>query len=396
MPKPEIRDILEPVKAFPSKRLEFQKGRWFHNFIVLLDRMEAVPWPAWLGLAALGLLAAAAAWDTGRWYASGVAAAALFCEAAALLVGRALGRSTGPFGGPFFLFASTHLAAMVAAGFFPASFAFRIWVHVLLQGGLALAMLYGFLIEPFKVSLRRERIELGESTELRILLISDLHMDRPGTRERKVMEHARGFGPDLILWPGDFTSLSHVHDPVTCREMRKLIIELCSLAPVYLSRGTDEVDELSWVESFIHGTCAVLLESEAVDVTVSGVSIRIAGIPCSGAESERESALARLVGEGDGRPFILLHHTPDMVEAAAAQGVGLYVAGHTHGGQIRLPLVGPFYTASRYGQKYCGGSYLVGGMNLVVSMGIGLEGGGAPRLRFMCPPEVVGIEARFP
>jgi predicted MPP superfamily phosphohydrolase len=98
----------------------------------------------------------------------------------------------------------------------------------------------------------------------------------------------------------------------------------------------------------------------------------------------------------DGQPSFLLYHKPDMVEDAARLGVSLYVAGHTHGGQIRLPLYGALYTASRYGRKYAGGTYKVGPTTMVVSRGVGLEGAGAPRMRFLCPPEVVGIELELP
>jgi predicted MPP superfamily phosphohydrolase len=76
---------------------------------------------------------------------------------------------------------------------------------------------------------------------------------------------------------------------------------------------------------------------------------------------------------------------------AAALGVDLYLAGHTHGGQWRLPLFGAILTSSKFWKRYEAGAYQEGSTHLYVSRGIGLEGFGTPRARFFCPPEVVLI-----
>jgi predicted MPP superfamily phosphohydrolase len=89
---------------------------------------------------------------------------------------------------------------------------------------------------------------------------------------------------------------------------------------------------------------------------------------------------------------ILLYHTPDLAEAAAAAGVDLYLAGHTHGGQIRLPWYGALTTSSAYGKRFEAGLYQVDLMSLYVSRGIGLEGLRLPRARFLCPPEIIVID----
>ena len=93
-------------------------------------------------------------------------------------------------------------------------------------------------------------------------------------------------------------------------------------------------------------------------------------------------------------PTVLLYHTPDLIEVAAAEGVDLYLAGHTHGGQIRLPWYGALVTASRYGKRFEAGYYQVGPTQLYVSRGLGFEGLGAPRARFLCPPEIVELEVQ--
>ena len=76
---------------------------------------------------------------------------------------------------------------------------------------------------------------------------------------------------------------------------------------------------------------------------------------------------------------------------AIESGVDLYLCGHTHGGQVRLPLIGPLVTSSRLGRRYVMGHYHEGRTHLYVSRGIGFEGLGAPRIRLLCPPELTLI-----
>jgi predicted MPP superfamily phosphohydrolase len=82
------------------------------------------------------------------------------------------------------------------------------------------------------------------------------------------------------------------------------------------------------------------------------------------------------------------YHSPDLIEAASERGIDLYLAGHTHGGQIRLPLYGAIATSSIYYKEYEAGLFQLGRTYLYVSRGLGLEGASAPRARFLCRPEV--------
>jgi hypothetical protein len=91
-----------------------------------------------------------------------------------------------------------------------------------------------------------------------------------------------------------------------------------------------------------------------------------------------------------------LYHSPDLAEAAAQAGVDLYLAGHTHGGQVRLPGWGALVTMSAYGKRFEAGQYRLGPTTLYVSRGIGLEGLRLPRVRFLCPPEIVSIQLSAP
>jgi hypothetical protein len=69
--------------------------------------------------------------------------------------------------------------------------------------------------------------------------------------------------------------------------------------------------------------------------------------------------------------------------------VDLYLCGHTHGGQVRMPWYGAVLTSSSLGKRYEMGEYVEQNTRLYISRGIGLEGLSAPRLRLLCPPEIV-------
>jgi hypothetical protein len=81
-----------------------------------------------------------------------------------------------------------------------------------------------------------------------------------------------------------------------------------------------------------------------------------------------------------------------LIEVADRLQIDLYLAGHTHGGQVRLPVWGAIITMSAYGKQYESGLYQLNPTTLYVSRGIGLEGLSLPRVRFLCPPEMVLIE----
>lgn len=88
-------------------------------------------------------------------------------------------------------------------------------------------------------------------------------------------------------------------------------------------------------------------------------------------------------------PVILLTHTPDIFPKLQSS-VNLVLAGHTHGGQVRLPLLGPIFTASSYGDKYAKGLTIAkNGNKMITTKGIGTS---ILPIRFNCVPEIIVIE----
>lgn len=87
---------------------------------------------------------------------------------------------------------------------------------------------------------------------------------------------------------------------------------------------------------------------------------------------------------------LCLSHTPDNVYWGVANGIRLMVCGHVHGGQVRIPLIGPIFVPSVYGRRFDGGVYAVDGTVLVAGRGLG----GKEPLRFRCPPQVLRLTLR--
>jgi uncharacterized protein len=116
------------------------------------------------------------------------------------------------------------------------------------------------------------------------------------------------------------------------------------------------------------------------------------GVSCTRDRIADEAKVRALLADAPVEAFtLLLYHTPDLMPQVTPLGVDLYLAGHTHGGQWRLPGFGAILTSSHYWKRYEAGHYHEGNTDLYVSRGLGLEGFGTPRARLFCPPEVVSV-----
>ncbi len=113
-----------------------------------------------------------------------------------------------------------------------------------------------------------------------------------------------------------------------------------------------------------------------------GRQIEIAGTECPWM-----GELSNLKTKPDGTFRLVLSHTPDNIHWAAENDADLVLAGHNHGGQVCLPLIGPVYSPSRYGVRYAAGDFQVGPTLMIVSRGLS----GRHPLRYLCRPELVKV-----
>jgi len=269
-------------------------------------------------------------------------------------------------------------------------------LFLLLNLGFSLVQVDAYVVEPLLVETTEVRLEYKELDPalppVRLVQITDTHVERASYREAEVVRRVNALQPDLIVLTGDYLNLSYLHDPEAKEQFRGFVSQLEAPYGIYAVRGTVEPAPGMMAELF-QDTGVVWLEQEAVTLEVRGQSLTLAGVACS---HDQEVDAARLATTLEGVPagdlVVLLYHSPDLVLEAAARQVNLMLAGHTHGGQIRLPVLGPVVTYSRFGRRYAAGLFWEGDMTLYVSRGLGFEGGSLPRARFLCRPEIVSIE----
>jgi predicted MPP superfamily phosphohydrolase len=241
-----------------------------------------------------------------------------------------------------------------------------------------------FWIEPTWLEVTRVRLSSPKLTRpVRIVVLADFQAETLGSYEREVLRRVMEEHPDLILLAGDYCHVRPRVRPMLQREVNAYLRELGLSAELGVFAVRGNVDEPGWPDMFAH-----------LPVTVSermnSFSLGPVRLTCL----DLEESYRRNLTVSNPRPeqyHIVLGHAPDY--ALGRIGADLLVAGHTHGGQVRLPLLGPVLPNTTLPRRMaCGVTQLPSGAWLVVPRGTGMERGGAPRLRFLCRPELVVIE----
>ena len=253
--------------------------------------------------------------------------------------------------------------------------------------------LYASHVEPGW--LRTDRIDVpvapvrAGSGTVRVGVLSDVQMANVGDHERRAVRTLMAQRPDVILVPGDLFHMEPARFDEQLPELRALYAELRAPHGVFVVAG--DVDGPARIAQVIEGTDARLLVDETVRIDVGERQLLVGGLQLEfaapGAQRVRDELLAE---PDDGAITIQLSHRPDAVlELPTTSRVDLTVSGHTHGGQIVLPLLGPPLTLSDVPREVArGGLHDVDGNRVYVSPGVGAERGGAPQVRFLDRPSV--------
>ena len=266
---------------------------------------------------------------------------------------------------------------------------------LLLNLGIFAAEVQGMVFEPYRLGVSSVPITAPAflpGRPLRIVHLSDLHLERLTRREQEMLAQVTALQPDLIVLTGDYVNVDYRSDPLTWQQARSVLSQLHAPLGVYAVTGTPGVDTPAAVQAIFSGLEIVLLQDQVFHLEMEDQVLYIIGVSNLGRERDA-AALQSLSAQIPPDAYsLLLYHTPDLIETASAAGTDLYLAGHTHGGQIRLPFYGALVTLSAYGMQYDMGLYQLGATTLYISRGLGMEGLGLPRARFLCPPEIVLLE----
>ncbi|MGD1042086.1 MAG: metallophosphoesterase [Sedimentisphaerales bacterium] len=216
-------------------------------------------------------------------------------------------------------------------------------IHLLAIVGV-ICLLYGHFIEPYWIEVKTVEVPTNKlhQTIMRIVQISDTHCTWKPGNEKKLVEIINRLKPDVIVFTGD--SANNLKGLKRFKEtMGKLEARLGKFAV----RGNIDADFWPGVDIF-GGTGFVELDGNSIEVKKDGEKIWITGVSC-----EKEGKAGDVLKKVPDDCFsVFLYYFPDLVEDLNGLNVDLYLAGHTHGGQIALPFYGAIITLSKFGKKY--------------------------------------------
>ena len=365
---------------------------WVHTALIVTGRLGEVKpillLPVWVALTFLASLT----WPDLRPWAALSVISVIVADWVMLAGLPRTRRSWGPVTPPLLGLAVVH-AVLTGAGGWIMSGRVGLSVVTLINALLTAVAIYATWVEPFRIQVTHQNLQVEgwpHDKAITFLHISDIHFEQLSRREHKLLDLIREHQPDLLLLTGDYLNLSSVYDPEAQQGVRRLLSQFRAPLGIYAVTGSPVVDVETVVPEIFEGLPIRWLQDKTETLHLGRHSLQLIGVRTTYQEERDIATLASLVdGSATGETRILLYHTPDLAPEAAKMGIALYLCGHTHGGQIRLPIYGAVATSSRWGKRYEQGRYVEGAMILYVCRGLGVEGLGAPRARFLAAPEIV-------
>lgn len=263
-------------------------------------------------------------------------------------------------------------------------------IALLMLAALA-AGIDGFAIEPASIRVSPYALALRQApaplSGLKIAVISDLHAGAPFIDEAKIariVALSNAEQPDLVLLTGDI----FVNDVIGGRPIDPGVTaaalgQLRARLGVYLVFGNHDHDtDMAELRRLLAKTAVRVMDNAVQRIDEAGAGFWLIGLADFGSDApDVAGTLAQIT---DTAPVLAFTHNPDVFPLLPAR-VNLLVAGHTHGGQVRLPLFGRGRIPSMYGRARFAAGHVVEQTDLFVSTGIGTS---HIPVRFGVPPEI--------
>ncbi|MBX3265311.1 MAG: metallophosphoesterase [Acidobacteria bacterium] len=284
--------------------------------------------------------------------------------------------------------------------------------------GIALslsALAYGYFIEPHRLVVNETELHIAGLDPafdgLRIVAVADIHAGSHGVdsaRMREVVDEINAQNADVVVMLGDYVSQLNDGKPIRERPLKMPVESLTEgLAGIRAKYGVYAVlgnhdgwyDNTSVAEALRLAGIRVL-ENEVAFIERGGRKLRLFGMrdhlhmgTWATFDQDMRRAVASYERTGN---IIVLQHSPDVFPVINAfktfgDDFKLMIAGHTHGGQVRFPVLGTPIVPSAFGQKYAAGHVREDGKDLFVTTGIGTS---LLPFRFLVPPEIAVLTLR--
>src|SRR5712691_6691071 len=256
--------------------------------------------------------------------------------------------------------------------------------------------LWAFWFEPASLTVAEHELSVGWPGErsLRVAVLTDLHVGSPFNGMAKLhstVDRTNAAQPDVVCILGDLVIQGVLGGRfVPPEEIAVELARLRAAAGVVAVLGNhDGWYDHDRVRRALETIGIRVVEDTAIRLNTPAGRLWVAGISDLWTGRHDLSAALAAVAD-DGAPVLLLTHNPDVFPLVPDR-VTLTLAGHTHGGQVRLPLAGALIVPSEFGQRFAAGHVVEGGRHLFVATGVGTS---ILPMRFRVPPAVTLLTLR--
>jgi len=275
----------------------------------------------------------------------------------------------------------------------------RKFIRLAAAAGVAALAADSVLLEPNRPCIVRKDIALrrwpARLEGFTIALLSDFHYDPHFSVHpvRSAIGMVNGLRPELIVLTGDFVSVPIFGDAAAAASAAEpcaqLLRQMQAPHGLWAVMGNhDATTDPDRVTSALRSSGIQVLSNQSAAIERDGARFWLAGVDdVLEGSPDLDAALHDIPGE---EAAVLLAHEPDYADHVASRPVDLQLSGHSHGGQVRLPFVGPLYLPA-LAKKYVWGLHQIGGLTLYTNPGLGTVN--VP-VRWNCPPEITLLTLR--